>query len=53
MMNAFISMLMLDDMRYYFLQSYVNMVFRPAKGPERSAPDADPLPRFLNYRFEG
>jgi hypothetical protein len=28
MMNAFISMLMLVDMHYYFLQSCVNMVFR-------------------------
>jgi hypothetical protein len=27
-MNAFITMLMLVDMHYYFLQSYVNMVFR-------------------------
>jgi hypothetical protein len=26
---------------------------RPAKGSERSAPDADPLHRFLNYRCEG
>ena len=25
---------------------------QPAKGPERSAPDAEPLPRLLNYRVE-
>jgi len=25
--------------------------FQPARGPERSAPDADPLPRLLIYRI--
>ena len=27
-------------------------ITQPAKGPERSAPHADPLPRLLNYRVE-